>query len=202
MTNLMLAAQVTTQHVPSSYSRPCTDISTIPVVDFTDKSCNQRGEIYSCNKSFDLDRATSSCSGEHNRIRSHSAPLAATNQSARMHLSPTSVSSSVSTFIYPPLTGHCHLVSEVIIDVETSVLAYSQVATVNHRHIHYFRLNLDKCLSLDRNGEFLYHTLLYYTLHYSTLHYTTLLYSTLLYLLFLRALMTNFLSASRMAPLL
>jgi hypothetical protein len=48
--------------------------------------------------------------------------------SSNNNLSPTSVSSSVSCFIYPPLIGRCHLVSDKIIDIETSVLAYSQVS--------------------------------------------------------------------------
>lgn len=147
----MLAAQVTTQHTPSSCSRQCSDFPTIPVASHIDKTSHKNSEINSGNNSFDLDRATSSsCSVDHNRNRSQSAPAAATGQSARMQLSPTSVSSSVSTFIYPPLTGHCHLVSEVIIDVETSVLAYSQVART------FPQLNLDPDLDIVLSDVFLY----------------------------------------------
>ena len=65
--------------------------------------------------------------------------------SPNSNLSPTSVSSSVSSFIYPPLIGRCHLVSDKIIDIETSVLAYSQVrlALMQHRKCtHIIRCSL------------------------------------------------------------
>ena len=126
----MMAAQAPLQHTPSSsYCRPPLNIQTMPPECHADRVSDRNSAIYNQRKSLDLDSATSSsCSVDFNRNRSHSAPLqASAPQVNRMYRSPTSVSSNASTFIYPPLTGHCHLVSEVIIDVETSVLAYSQV---------------------------------------------------------------------------
>lgn len=129
----MMAAQAPLQHTPSSsYCRPPQNIQTMPPDYNNDRMSDRHSDMYSHRKSVDLDSATSSsCSVDFNRNRSHSAPLqASAPQVNRMYRSPTSVSSNASTFIYPPLTGHCHLVSEVIIDVETSVLAYSQVTTI------------------------------------------------------------------------
>ena len=45
------------------------------------------------------------------------------------NISPTSVSSSASNFIYPAVSGRCQFVNDFIVDTETSVLAYSPVST-------------------------------------------------------------------------
>lgn len=104
-TNLMLAAQANLQTVahPSPSSPSSKFLANI----------GAKSSTTQCSR----DRSTSSASVSPNLV---SACLG-------NHLSPTSVSSSVSSFIYPALTGRCHLMSEKIVDVESSVLAYSQV---------------------------------------------------------------------------
>lgn len=110
VTNLMLAAQA---HIPNkSGALPSTFFADLPA---TSNSCNTSPN-------------SSSSSGNYMISQTVSIP------SPNSNLSPTSVSSSASCFIYPPLIGRCHLVSDKIIDIETSVLAFSQVRLVRLQH--------------------------------------------------------------------
>ena len=53
------------------------------------------------------------------------------------NISPTSVSSSASNFIYPSVSGRCQFVNDFIIEKASSVLAYSPVSDSLNLYVHY-----------------------------------------------------------------
>lgn len=127
----MLAAQA---HIPNkSGALPSTFFADLPA---TSNSCNTSPN-------------SSSSSGNYMISQTVSIP------SPNSNLSPTSVSSSASCFIYPPLIGRCHLVSDKIIDIETSVLAFSQVRLVRLQHQK--ALSVDEMIFHSRNRVVLTH---------------------------------------------